>query len=329
MELFSERLKGMQLATVVIPNLNGKKYLKDCLDALERQTSQDFSVIMIDNGSADGSAEFVKANYPEVAVKRFAENRGFCGAVNEGIRMAKTKYVILLNNDTICSPSFVEELIEGMEARTDCFAGSARMVQMQDPGKMDNCGDFYCALGWAFTPAKGKSIQSYESARKVFSACGGAAIYLRRVFDEIGLFDEAHFAYLEDVDVCWRAKIAGYQNWYFPKAVVKHVGSATSGSVYNEFKVRHASRNSIYMIYKNMPLLQIILNLPFLAAGYLIKTLFFIRKGFGALYLQGIWQGILLCSREKKVKFQWKHLKQYGRIQLELWVNLIRRIRDF
>ena len=115
----------MQIATVVIPNLNGMKYLKDCLDSLRRQTRTDFSVILIDNGSTDGSADYVAQNYPGVRVERFSENRGFCGAVNAGIRMSSTRYVILLNNDTICDAQFVEQLVAAMEAHPDCFAGSA------------------------------------------------------------------------------------------------------------------------------------------------------------------------------------------------------------
>ena len=278
----------MQIATVVIPNLNGMKYLKDCLDSLRRQTRTDFSVILIDNGSTDGSADYVAQNYPGGAVERFSENRGFLRAVNAGIRMSSTRYVILLNNDTICDAQFVEQLVAAMEAHPDCFAGSSRMVQMADPSRMDNGGDFYCALGWAYTPAKGKPVERYERARAVFSACAGAAIYRRAVFDEIGMFDEAHFAYLEDVDVSWRARIYGLCNMYVPAAVVRHVGSATSGSVYNEFKVRHASRNSIYLIYKNMPVLQILWNLPFLIPGFLIKMLFFVKKGYGKEYITGL-----------------------------------------
>lgn len=319
----------MQIATIVIPNLNGKKYLADCFDSLRAQSRQDFSVILIDNGSVDGSAEFVKEEYPEVTVKCFAKNQGFCGAVNEGVRMTETKYVILLNNDTICDPAFVEKLVSAMEQESGCFAGSSRMVQMQDPSRMDNCGDFYCALGWAFTPARGKPAMLYERPREVFSACAGAAIYERRIFDEIGDFDEAHFAYLEDVDVCWRARIAGYRSIYVPNAVVRHVGSATSGSIYNEFKVRHSSRNSIYLIYKNMPFLQIVLNLPFLIVGFLVKFLFFVKKGLGGTYAKGLITGVRMCRREKKVRFQWKNLRNYGKIQLELWVNLIRRVKDF
>ena len=148
----------MQIATVVIPNLNGMKYLKDCLDSLRRQTRTDFSVILIDNGSTDGSADYVAQNYPGVRVERFSENRGFCGAVNAGIRMSSTRYVILLNNDTICDAQFVEQLVAAMEAHPDCFAGRSRMVQMADPSRMDNGGDFYCALGWAYKGQAGGAL---------------------------------------------------------------------------------------------------------------------------------------------------------------------------
>ncbi len=319
----------MQTATVVIPNLNGMRYLKGCLDSLREQSRQDFSVILIDNGSTDGSADYVESHYPEVTVRRYETNRGFCCAVNEGIRMADTPYVILLNNDTVCETSFAEELIAAMEEETNCFSCASRMVRMDDPEKMDDGGDYYCALGWAYACGKGKPAARYGRRREIFSACAGAAIYRRSVFDEIGLFDEVHFAYLEDVDVAYRARIAGYRNLYIPEAVVRHVGSATSGSVYNEFKIRHSSRNSIYLIYKNMPWPQILLNLPFLAAGFLIKMIFFAQKGYFKEYITGLGKGIRLCSKDKKVRVRRKNLVYYFRIQWELWVNVVRRIADF
>ncbi|MCD7955385.1 MAG: glycosyltransferase family 2 protein [Lachnospiraceae bacterium] len=318
----------MQTATIVIPNLNGKKYLGPCLDSLMRQTRRDFSVILIDNGSEDGSADFVSAHYPEVRIRRFGRNEGFCRAVNEGIRMSDTPYVILLNNDTVCEDTFVEELVRAMERSWNLFSCAAKMVQMRDPARMDNAGDYYCALGWAYALGKGKPADRYDCGREIFSACAAAAIYRREIFDEIGLFDETHFAYLEDTDVAYRARIAGYRNWYEPRAVVRHVGSATSGSLYNEFKIRYSSRNNIYLIYKNMPLAQIILNLPFLAAGFLIKMFFFARKGYLREYVVGLGTGAALCSRDKKVRFQWKNLPSYGRIQLELWGNMVRRISN-
>ncbi len=311
---------------VVVPNYNGMRFLKACLDSLREQTLQGFPIILVDNGSVDGSADFVEEHYPEVTVRRLEKNHGFCAAVNEGIRMVQTAYVILLNNDTVCEPGFVEALVHAIQERPRCFSCASKMVKMKHPDRIDNAGDYYCALGWAFARGKGKPADRYQTGCRIFSACAGAAIYRREVFDEIGLFDEAHFAYLEDVDVAYRARIAGYYNYYTPEAVVRHVGSATSGPGYNEFKTRHSSRNSIYLVYKNMPWPQIILNLPFLAAGFAAKTVFFARRGLLREYVTGLGKGFRMCSRDKKVRFRGKNLPHYLRIQWELWINTCRRL---
>ena len=165
------------------------------------------------------------------------------------------------------------------------------MLQAHSPELLDDAGDFYSALGWAAARGKGKPEAEYSREEKIFSACAGAAIYRRKVLLGLGLFDEEHFAYLEDLDICYRARLHGYENWYLPKARVRHVGSGTSGSRYNLFKVRYSSRNNIYLIWKNMPLFQILLNLPFLLAGFGAKFLFFAGKGFGKEYLAGIRNG--------------------------------------
>ena len=191
----------MQKATVVIPNLNGMAYLEGCLSSLRRQTTQDFETILIDNGSTDGSVEYVKQHFPEVKIRSFSENTGFCRAVNEGIRLSDAPYVILLNNDTVCDKRFVEELLLAMKKRPRCFSCAAKMVQLKNPKLLDGAGDYYCALGWAFADGKGKPVESRKRERRIFAACAGAAIYRRELFAQIGLFDEKHFAYLEDMDV--------------------------------------------------------------------------------------------------------------------------------
>ncbi len=315
--------------TVVIPNYNGMNYLAACLDSLRTQTMRDFPVILLDNGSTDGSAGFVEEHYPEVTLRRFDMNRGFCAAVNEGIRMAQTSYVILLNNDTVCESTFVEALVSAIREMPRCFSCASKMVRMDAPKMIDNAGDYYCALGWAFARGKDKPVNRYRTRCKIFSACAGAAIYRREVFNEIGLFDETHFAYLEDVDVAYRARIAGYRNYYIPEAVVRHVGSATSGSLYNEFKTRYSSRNSIYLVYKNMPWPQIVLNLPFLIAGFTVKLIFFARRGYLKEYVAGLGKGFRLCRADKKVRFCRKNLPHYLRIQWELWINMFRRLFGF
>lgn len=317
----------MAKTTVVIPNYNGIKYIDACLDSIYRGSTVP-EVIVVDNGSSDGSTALVKEKYQSTQVISFHENTGFSKAVNAGITAAGTKYVLLLNNDTVADKHMVEALERAMERDSSAFSATARMINLHEPDKLDGAGDFYTALGWAYARGKDKAAAAYDKPGRVFSACAGAAIYRRELFEKIGLFDENHFAYLEDVDIGYRANICGYHNRYVPDAKVWHAGSAVSGSRHNAFKVRLSARNSIYLIYKNMPLLQILLNLPFLLAGYFIKTLFFTLKGMGGCYLQGIFQGIRLCGskagRGHKVKFHVSNLKNYVWIQGQLWVNIFK-----
>ena len=313
--------------SVVIPNFNGIAFLDSVLASLEGQTLNNFEVILVDNGSTDGSCSFVTANYPWVHLIELSENFGFCGAVNAGIRAAKASYVLLLNNDTEVKEDFVEEMLAAIRRHKNAFSCGARMVQYHDRDKLDDVGNYYCALGWSFARGRGKDIHAYETEDRIFSACAGAAIYRKKILEKIGYFDEEHFAYLEDTDIGYRARIYGYENWYAPKAIVYHVGSGTSGSRYNQFKTRYSSRNNIYLIYKNMPLLQIILNLPFLVTGFLVKFLFSAVKGMGKEYAAGIKNGFSISMKNKKVPFRMKHLPNYCKIQLELWINIVRRFR--
>lgn len=311
--------------SVIIPNFNGLAYLEGVLSGLERQSMKNFEVILVDNGSTDGSCAFVAAQYSWVHIIELSENFGFSRAVNEGIKAARAPYVLLLNNDTEVEPDFLKEMTEGIQRHKKAFSCQAKMIQFHDREKMDDGGNYYCALGWAFAGGKGKAAERYNKEKKIFSSCAGAAIYRKKIFEKIGYFDDEHFAYLEDLDVGYRARIYGYENWYIPGAVVYHVGSGTSGSRYNQFKIRYSSRNNIYMIYKNMPLLQIILNLPFLLVGFGMKILFFCLKGYGREYLAGIKNGFQLSVKGRKVPFSLKHFPAYCKIQWELWVNIFRR----
>ena len=317
--------------SVVIPNYNGLAFYRDCLLALREQTRMPDRIVVIDNGSTDQSAEAIEREFPEVELLRLGTNTGFCGAVNAGIIASyDMDYVILLNNDTKADPCFVEELLAAIKKNDRIFSCQAKMLSMADPSVMDDAGDYYCALGWAFARGKGKPADRYERPVSLFFSCAGAAIYSVKILREIGKFDENHFCYLEDTDVGWKARINGYRNVFVPTAKVLHIGSATTGSLYNDFKVRNSSRNSIYLIYNNMPSFQILLNLPLLVFGFSVKAAFFFRRGFGGVYMKGIVNGFRLCRKGaeegKKVVFKSENLPHYFRIQLELWANCVRRL---
>ena len=309
--------------TIIIPNYNGLKFMDECIRSLNAQTYPNFRTLVVDNGSTDGSVEWLKEH--QIDTIFLPENTGFSGAVNVGIKAADTPYVLLLNNDVRVDEYFVAEMVRAIGQSERIFSVSSRMIQMYHPDRLDDAGDMYSLLGWAYQRGVGRDLTHYRRSSRVFSACAGAAIYRREVFEEIGYFDEMHFAYLEDMDLCWRARIHGWKSWYEPDAEVFHVGSATSGSRYNRFKVLHSAGNNLYMIYKNMPLAQMLLNLPFLLVGFLIKYLFFVKKGLGKDYREGLARGFELCRKHKdrKVRFLWKNLPAYVAIQVELWKNIL------
>lgn len=312
-------MSDQKQVTVVIPNYNGCHFLKPCMDALRTQTCQDFETLVIDNASEDGSAELLRKEYPWARLCVMEKNLGFSGGVNAGIRMSKTPFVLLLNNDTEVDPHFIEEMLKAIKKSPRIFSVSSRMIQYHDRERMDDAGDLYTLMGWAAQRGVGQKLDGYDRPAAIFTACAGAAIYRRKVFEKIGYFDEMHFAYLEDLDIGYRAKLYGYVNVYAPEAVVYHVGSGTSGSKYNSFKVRLAARNSVYVNYKNMANWQLLVNAPALIAGHLVKTVFFYKKGFGKDYVEGLREGL-----ETRTKCRRSAQKANLLTQLAIEAELIR-----
>ena len=160
--------------TIIIPNYNGLSFMEPCFEALEAQTMKDFKILVVDNGSTDGSVEWLKER--EIPSIFLPENTGFSGAVNVGIRAADTPYVILLNNDTKVAPHYVEALERAMDRSEKIFSVSSKMIQMYHPDLMDDAGDMYSVLGWAFQRGVGRPEKLYKKSCRVFTACAGAAI---------------------------------------------------------------------------------------------------------------------------------------------------------
>ena len=256
------------------------------------------------------------------------ENYGFAKAVNQGILYAKEQgasYALLLNNDTEADPRFVENLVRFMvekEAKGEkIFALSSKMVKMHDERLMDDAGDELCLLGFPFQRGLEDRVENWNKTEKVFSACAGAALYSISALDKTGLFDEKHFAYLEDVDISFRAQLYGYSIYYCPSAICKHVGSGTSGGKYSDFKVELSARNSIFLLYKNFPFLLKIVNfLPFLL-GFFIKALYFQKKGYGKAYRRGIMRGLKERKGTKKADFRGIPFTRYIALEWRLLKN--------
>ncbi len=311
--------------SIIIPNYNGMKYIKNCMDSLYIQLFKKFEIIIVDNNSIDGSYQFILDNYTQVKLIHLKENYGFSKAVNEGIKAATGEYVVLLNNDTDAKEDWLENLLNCIEKDEKIFSCSSKMIRYNEKDKIDDAGDQYSILGWAHKSGDGDNINKYCKDRQVFSSCAGAAIYRRKVFNEIGYFDENFFAYLEDVDISYRSRIHGYKNVYCSNAEVYHIGSGTSGSRHNSFKVKLAVRNNIYLIYKNMPLLQLLINSPLLFIGWIIKLVFFVKKGYVKEYISGTLGALRTLKNIKKVKFISKNSLNYIKIEFQLILNLFIR----
>ena len=401
------KMKTDPKVTIIIPNYNGRKFMDQCMDALAAQTYTGFVVLIVDNGSKDGSVEYLRElcgtgepepgrpaepggpkdlqasrekprKYPyEIRTILLQENTGFSGAVNVGISAADTEYVVLLNNDTASEPGYLEELVRVLEEDKDrrYFAVSPRMIQMYHPELLDDAGDGYCLLGWAFQRGVGQPVTTpkFAGPTEVFSACAGAAIYRRDMLEEIRLdrldketvpeeqpgpqgeqtgpdspggqfytdldgkpraaypyFDPMHFAYLEDLDVCFRAQVRGGRVLYAPASEVLHVGSGTSGSKYNSFKVKLAARNNVFLNYKNMPLLMLLINLPGILLGVLVKYLFFLKRGFGKDYAAGFREGLKMLPqlRPHKTQFRLSRLPQYIRLEWKMLTDTFSYVQD-
>ena len=298
----------MSKVTIIIPNYNGADFLGECIESLRYQTYKNFDVLVIDNGSSDDSLEYLRdlESYEKnlnIRVIYLDENLGFAGGVNVGLAASDSKYIILLNNDTQVFPDYVERLVNAIEKSEKIFAVNPLMINAHNKELVDDAGDGYSLLGWGYQIGVGEKVGDFTKKRAVFSACAGASIYRKSILDEVGYFDEMHFAYLEDMDLSFRARLKGYIIGFEPLAKVYHLGSATSGSKYNSFKVRLAARNNIYLIYKNMTNLQIAFNILPLALGTFIKMGFFLKKGFIKDYVNGLIEGFKNLKECDRVDF--------------------------
>ncbi len=307
------------ILSIIIPNYNGKNYLCEILPKL---IDSNHELIIIDNASSDGSLELLESYVDKINLIRNNENFGFSKAVNQGIKASTSKYVMLLNNDTDFELDMFKRLIEVIDTDEKIFSVASKMIQYHRPDLIDTAGDEYNILGWAHKRGYNKSAKTRNRMKRVFSACAGAAVYRKSIFDKIGYFDEDFFAYMEDVDIGYRANIYGYRNVYCPEATILHIGSGTSGSGRNAFKARLSGRNNVYVAYKNMPYIQLILNSPFLVIGFLVKTFFFSRHKLGKVYFEGIIEGIRTVGRIEKIPFEIGNIKNYFWIQYRMMINV-------
>ena len=251
-------------ASVVIVTWHGLHHLRRCLPALHDQTGVAFETIVVDNGSTDGSADWIAATYPQVVLERLDSNHGFAAANNIGFGLTRADLVATLNNDAVPDPDWLQTLVQAAREYPEAGSFGSRIVLDQDPNIIDSAGVVTDVLGIAWDRHNAESVGSDE-AGEVFGACAGAALYRKALLDETGGFDPAFFAYLEDVDLAWRARWQGWTARYVPEARVVHAHSAT-GTEESPFKTFHLGRNKVWTIAKNHPTHALLLYGPLLVA---------------------------------------------------------------
>jgi len=290
--------------SVVIANQNGKEYLARCLPSLMAQSFQDFEVIVVDNGSSDDSAAFLQENFPAVRLLQNDENRGFAGANNQGIATAWGKYIATLNNDTEVDPDWLRSLVAAADLHPDIGAFASLVLLDDKRDVIDSAGLSVSLLGHGCQNRLGEAATTVESSDEVFGVCAAAAMYRKDLFDDVGLFDEDFFAYYEDVDLAWRARLRGWRSMLVPQAVVYHVHSATGGRG-SHFKKRMMARNRMWAILKNYPFPGLLVFAPFIIAYEVTVACLGLLSGNPYSWL-GLWQGIrrAVAVLEKRGRIQ-------------------------
>ena len=270
---------------MVIVTWNGRAHLDACLQAVAAQRGAAAETILVDNASTDGTVTYVREHFPWVRIVTLENNRGFAGGTNAGVRVARGRFIALLNNDTVPAPDWLAALLRGIDAASGFVLTTARVVYMHDPTIIDSAGDGLLQWGGAFKRCHGRHADEASVSEEVFGVCGAACLLPKAVFEEIGGFDEAFFASHEDVDLSYRARLLGYRCRYVADAIVRHHGSATLGTI-SAFAVFHAQRNLEWLWVKNTPATLLIQTLPGHLLYNAVAAAHFARLGLLGTFLR-------------------------------------------
>ena len=315
--------KAAPFISIIIINYNGGDLTQRCLNSLKQQSFQDFEVIVVDNGSTDGSLSITDTSDAYVTLLELGRNTGFAFSNNRGAELAKGEWLILLNNDAFPESDWLQTLVETQKQQPEFSFFSSHQINYHHPELLDGTGDMYAVNGRAWrrdynTPA----AQNSRASGEVFGACAAAAMYKKSAFEQVGAFDEDYFCHFEDVDLAFRLRLAGYRCLYVAEAKVHHIGSATAGGEQGDFALYQGNRNSVWTYFKCMPLKMLIKYLPkHLHLNYLeIKNGIAIGKR-GTIFkskrdaLLGLFK-VLVFKRRKVQK-----LRQVSYAELEKWMG--------
>jgi GT2 family glycosyltransferase len=289
----------MLKTAVVVLNWNGIESIKACLDSLLAQSLK-AHIILIDNGSVDGSLEFIRMNYPNLDLIINQSNLGFAGGVNQGITRAtqlNLEYVALLNNDAIAEKDWLRRLAESLDENKQVGISTCKFITI-DKKRLDSTGDLYTSWGLPFPRGRDEEVSDrYDNSTDIFGASGGASIYRIAMLQQIGLFDNDFFAYYEDVDISFRAQLAGWRVTYVPKAMAYHHIGATSSKI-KGFTTYQTMKNLPWIIVKDVPFGLLPTILPRFTIAYYGFLFSAITRGNGLYALKGLLVSVCLLPKK-------------------------------
>lgn len=301
------------MISIIIPNYNGLEHLKTCYESLKKQSMQEFTVILADNGSTDESVNFTNEQFPNSVTIKIGYNSGFAKAVNEGIKYSINNLyndlIFLLNNDIELKPDFLEIAIESFKYEPQASILAVKMLNYFNRDMIDDCGDFIKSGGGS-PLARGhgkKDVGQYDKIEFIFGACAGAAIYKKELFEKIGYFDESFFAYYEDIDFSFRSQLSGYKCLYQPLAVCYHKRGGTSSVATHGFQTEMCEKNLVLMRIKNYPISTYILYQPLFFIARIKRYYSFIRFHSFKIFwraLRGYLRGMALLITKLPERFK-------------------------
>ena len=292
--------------SIIIVNWNGERFLPDCLEAVFSQTRAPDEVIVIDNGSDDGSLAAIEKYRDNIVVIESSKNLGFAAACNLGALEAKGDWLIFLNPDAFPDTDWLDSY-ESAIRRNPNVVSFTGLLLSQDRCCIDGAGDVYHISGLAWRRLHGTPVsQAAAFEQQVFSACGASSVVKREIFIAVGGFDEDFFCYMEDVDLGFRLQLLGYQCLLVPDAVARHIGSASTG-IRSEFVTYHGHRNLEWTFVKNMPIVILLTVLPLHLLLILVSLVLFTLRGQGRVIVRAKYDAVIQLPKfwRKRKKIQY------------------------
>lgn len=310
--------------SLIIVNWNSGDLLLQCLNRLSKQTFSTANILIIDNASSDRLINYIKTNN-SLSTFKLKKNIGFAAGNNFALHKSRSEFVVLLNPDAFPEPDWLEKLLQAANKYPEFAAFGSRQLCHHNPNLLDGIGDAYHLSGLVWRE-RHATIQTEADLhfREIFSPCAAAALYRRSALEEIGFFDKDYFCYVEDVDLGFRLRLAGYKSLYVPNAIVHHVGSATTGGQQSDFSVYHGHRNLVWTYIKNMPPVLFWSMLPLHLALNIFTVIWFTIKGQGKIILKAKWDAI------KSIPRMWakrQYIQKNRKVStLDIWKALDKRI---